>query len=155
MKQHRSFWKNLKSWTGKAGKEDTVRLKRFFQLVRDEQDKIMPIPSPDFYNRMAGSLRKIEVSTKDSFPYLRYRRRTWPWVSATAVIITVIIAIYSFRAPLPQKLGVDDALFVLTPEVVVLESLSETLDAGSNGISLMPNQESGARSSRQYRIAKI
>lgn len=155
MKQYRSFRKNLKSWIGKVGKEDTVRLRRFFQLVRDEQDKIMPIPSPDFYNRVAGSLLKIEVSTKGSFPYLRYRRRTWPWVSATAAVITIVIAIYSFRAPLSPRLEVDDALFVLTPEVVVLESLSETLDAGSNGISLMPNQESGARSSRQYRMAKI
>ncbi len=135
MKQYRNFRKNLKSWIGKAGKEDTVRLKRFFQLVRDEQDKIIPVPSPDYYNRVARNLRKIEVSTQGRLPYLFCRQWHWPWALVTAAVITVIIAIYSFRAPLPPKLGVDDALFVLTPEVVVLESLSETLDAESNELS--------------------
>ena len=133
MKRHGNFWKNLKPLRGKMEREDTIRLRRFFQLLKNKQDKIKPVPSPDFYNRVTGSLQDTEASSKDRLPYLSYRQRAWPWALVTAMAITIIVAIYSFRVPLSPKLKVDDALFVLTPEVVVLESLSETVDADSNG----------------------
>ncbi len=55
-----------------------------------------------------------------------------------------------FRAPLSPKLGIDEALFVLTPEVIVLESLSETEGSGSNGILLNPDSKSDARNSIEW-----
>jgi len=135
MKRHGNFRKNLNGWIGKMDREDTVRLRRFFQLIKNEQDKMKPVLSPDFYNRGARSFQDTEASSKDRLPCLPYRHRRWPWALVTAMAITIIVAIYSFRAPLSPKLKIDDALFVLTPEVVVLESLSETTDAGSNGLS--------------------
>lgn len=150
MKRHGKFSRNLKSWMGKMKKKDTVRLRRFFQLLKIEQDKIKPVPSPDFYNRVAGSLQDTEASSKDRLPCLPYRHRRWPWALVTAMAITIIVAIYSFRAPLSPKLKVDDALFVLTPEVIVLESLSETEDSGSNGASLKPDLKSGTRNSIEW-----
>lgn len=135
MKRHGNFWKNFKPLRGKMEREDAIRLRRFFQLLKIEQDKIKPMALPDFYNRVAGSLQDTEASSKDRLLCLPYRHRRWPWALVTAMVITIIVAIYSFRAPLSPNLKVDDALFVLTPEVVVLESLSETTDAGSNGLS--------------------
>jgi len=135
---------------GKMKKKDTVRLKRFFQLLKIEQDKIKPVPSPDFYSRVACGLQKIEGAAKDRSPYFFYLRRTLPWVLVTAAVISVIIAVYSFRAPLSPKLGIDEALFVLTPEVIVLESLSETEDSGSNGVLLNRDSKSDAQKSIEW-----
>lgn len=73
-----------------------------------------------------------------------------PWVLVTAAVISVIIAVYSFRVPLSPKLGIDEALFVLTPEVIVLESLSETQDSDSNGVLLNPDSKSDAQNSIEW-----
>jgi len=64
--------------------------------------------------------------------------------------IIIIVAIYSFRALLSPKLKIDDALFVLTPEVIILESLSETEGSDSNGASLKPDLKSGTRNSIEW-----
>lgn len=153
MKRHGKFWRNLKSRIEKMGKmkkKDTVRLKRFFKLLKIEQDNIKPVPSPDFYSRVACGLQKIGGADRDRSPYFSYRRRTLPWALVTATVISVIIAVYSFRAPLSPKLGIDEAFFVLTPEVIILESLSETEDSDSNGVLLNSDSKSDAQNSIEW-----
>lgn len=153
MKLHGKFWRNLKpriEKMGKMKKKDTVRLRRFFKLLKIEQDKIKPAPSPDFYSRVACGLQKIGGADRDRSPYFSYRRRTLPWALVTAAVISVVISVYSFRAPLSPKLGIDEALFVLTPEVIVLESLSETEDSDSNGVLLNPDSKSDAQNSIEW-----
>jgi len=150
MKRHGKFWKDIKSWTGKKDREDTVRLRRFFQLLKIEQDKTTPLPSPDFYSRVADGLRKIEKDAEDRAPFLSCPRRTLPWALVTAGVISVIIAFCLLQAPFSSKLGVDEALFVLTPEVIILESLSETEELDSNGASQIPDSKSGAQNSIEW-----
>ena len=135
---------------GNMKKKDTVRLRRFFQLLKIEQDKIKPVPSPDFYSQVAKSLQKIGGAAKDRSPYFSYRRRTLPWALVTAAVVSVIIAICSFRDPLSPKLGIDEALFVLTPEVIVLENLTETQDSDSNGLLLNSDLKSNAQNSIEW-----
>lgn len=157
MKRHGKFWKDIKSWTGKKDREDTVRLRRFFQLLKIEQDKTTPLPSPDFYSRVADGLRKIEKDAEDRAPFLSCPRRTLPWALATAGVISVVIAFCLLQVPFSPKLGVDEALFVLTPEVIILENLSETEELDSNGASLIPDLKSGAQNSieRSNRICLL
>ena len=144
MKRYRDFWKDIKSCMGKKESEDKVRIGRFFQFLKIEQDKMQPVPLPDFYSRVAGSLQEIEGSAKDRSLYFFCPRRTFSWALVTAGVVSVIIAVYSLRAPFSPKLGVEEALFVLTPEVIIFESLSETEDSDSNGASLIPHSKSGA-----------
>ncbi|MCD6273825.1 MAG: hypothetical protein J7K30_13520 [Deltaproteobacteria bacterium] len=143
MKRYRDFWKDIKSCIGKKESEDRVRLRRFFQFLKIEQDKMQPAPLPDFYSRVAGGLQEIEGSAKDRSPYFTCPRRTFPWALVTAGVVSVIIAVYSLRAPFSPKLGIEEALFVLTPEVIIFESLSEIEDLDSNGASLIPHSKSG------------
>lgn len=131
-------------------KKDAVRLRRFFKLLKIEQNKIKPVPLPDFYSRVACGLQKIGGADRDRSPYFFYRRRTLSWALATAAVISVIISVCLFRAPLSPKIGIDEALFVLTPEVIVLESLSETQDSDSNGILLNPDSKSDAQNSIEW-----
>ena len=157
MKQHTKFLKNLKSRIEKMEKKDTVRLKRFLKLLKIEQDKIKPVPSPDFYCRVACGLQKIGGADRDRSPYFSYPRRTLSWALVTATVISVVIAVYSFCAPLSPKLGIDEALFVLTPEVIVLESLLETEDSDSNSVLLNPDSKSDAQNNieRSNRICML
>jgi len=163
MKRHGKFWKDIKSWTGKKDRRDTVRLRRFFQLLKIEQDKTTPLPSPDFYSRVADGLRKIEKYAEDRASFLFCPRRTLPWALVTAGVISVVIVICSLHIPFSPKysfspeLGIDEALFVLTPEVILLENLSETEDLDSNGASLIPDLKSGAQNSieRSNRICLL
>ena len=150
MKRYRTFWKDIKSWMGKKESEDKVRSKRFFQLLKIEQDKTTPVPLPDFYNRVASGLQKIEGGAKDRFPFFAYRQRTLPWALVSAGVIFIIIAVYSLNAPFSPKLGVDEAFFVLTPEVIILESLSETDDADSTGVLQKHDSKSGAQNSIEW-----
>jgi len=131
-------------------KKDIVRLKRFFQLLKIEQDKIKPVPSPDFYCRVACGLQKIGGADKDRSSYFSYPRRTLPWALVTAAVISVIIVVCLLHAPFSPKLGVDEALFVLTPEVIVLESLSETEYSDSNGELFNPDSKSDAQNSIEW-----
>jgi len=131
-------------------KKDIVRLKRFFQLLKIEQDKIKPVPSPDFYCRVACGLQKIGGADKDRSSYFSYPRRTLPWALVTATVISVIIVVCLLHAPFSPKLGVDEALFVLTPEVIVLESLSETEYSDSNGERFNPDSKSDAQNSIEW-----
>ena len=157
MKRYRTSWKDIKSWMEKKESEDKVRSKRFFQLLKIEQDKTTPVPSPDFYSRVASGLQKIasglqkiEGGAKDRSPCFSCRRRTLPWALVTAGVIFVIIAVCSLHAPFSPKLGVDEAFFVLTPEVIILESLSETEDSDSNGVLLNHDSNSGAQNSIEW-----
>ncbi|MCD6274248.1 MAG: hypothetical protein J7K30_15765 [Deltaproteobacteria bacterium] len=150
MKRYRTFWENIKSCIEKKESEDKVRSKRFFQLLKIEQDKTTPVPSPDFYSRVASGLQKIEGGAKDKSPCFFCRRRTLPWALVTAGVIFVIIAVCSLHTPFSPKLGVDEAFFVLTPEVIILESLSETEDSDSNGVLLNHDSKSGAQNSIEW-----
>ena len=150
MKRYRTFWKDIKSCVEKKDSEDKVRLKRFFQLLKIEQDKTTPVPSPDFYSRVASGLRKIEGGAKDRSPCFSCRRRTLPWALVTAGVIFVVIAFSLLHAPFSPKLGVDEAFFVLTPEVIILESLSETEDSDSNDALLNHDSKSGAQNSIEW-----
>ncbi len=150
MKQYRTFWKDIKTWLGKNESEDIVRSKRFFQLLKIEQDKTAPLPAPDFYSRVASGLQKIEGGVKGSPPYFFCPRRTLPWALASAGVIFLIIAFSSLYTFFSPKLGVDEALFVLTPEVIILESLSETEDSDSNGLLLNHDSKSGTQNSIEW-----
>jgi len=134
----------------KKESKDKVRSRRFFQLLKIEQDKTTPVPSPDFYSRVAIGLQKIEEGAKDKFPYFSCRRQTLPWALVTAGVIFVIITVYSLHTPFSPKLGIDEAFFVLTPEVILLESLSETEDSDSNGVPLNHDSKSGTQNNIEW-----
>ena len=150
MKRYRTFWKDIKSWIEKKESEDRVRSKRFFQFLKMEQDKTTPVPSPDFYSRVAGGLRNIELAAKDRSFCFSCQWRTLPRALVTAGVIFVIIAVFLLHTSFSPKLGVDEALFVLTPEVIILESLSETEDSDSNGASPIPDSKSGVQNSIEW-----
>ena len=156
MKRYGKFWRNLKSWMGKMKKRDIVRLRRFFQLLKTEQDKTTSLPTPDFYSRVAVGLQKIEGDSEDRAPYLSSPRRTLPWALVTAGVISVIIVICSLHAPFSSKtplssnLGTDEALFVLTPEVIILENLSETEGLDLNGTFPIQDSKPDAQNSVEW-----
>ncbi len=150
MKRYKTFWKDIKSWMEKKESEDKIRSRRFFQLLKQEQDKTTPVPSPNFYNRMATGLQMIERDAKERAPYFSCQRRTLPWALVTAGIISVIIVIYSLHTPFSPKTGVDEAFFVLTPEVIILENLSETEALDSNAIPLNHDSKSGVQNNLEW-----
>ena len=156
MKRYGKFWRNHKSWMIKKEKRDSVRLRRFFQLLKIEQDKTTPLPTPDFYSRVAVGLQKIEGDAEDRAPYLSCPRRTLPWALVTAGVISVIIIICSLHAPFSSKSplsfnpGADEALFVLTPEVIILENLSETDDLDLNGAHPIQDSKPGAQNGIEW-----
>ena len=152
MKRYRTFWKDIKSWMEKKESKDKIRLRRFFQLLKIEQDKTTLVPSPDFYSRVVNGLQKIEGDAKDKSPYFSCRRQTLPWALVTAGVLSVIIVLYSLYTPFSPKPGMEEAFFVLTPEVIILESLSETEELDLNSASPIPDLNSGVQNSIRNRL---
>lgn len=150
MNQNGKFWKKFKFWMRKMGKRDTVQLNHFFQLLKMEQDKTTSLPLPDFYRQVAAGLKNIEKDGKDRPVCFSFLRQTLPWTLVTAGVIFVIIAVWPLYVPFSPKLGVDEALFVLTPEVIILEDLSEAEELDSNSTSLIPDSKSGAQKSIKW-----
>lgn len=150
MKRYKVFWKDIKSWMEKKESEDRAQSERFFQLLKMEQDKTTPVPSPDFDSRVIVGLQKIKGASEDRAPCFSCPRRTLPWALVTAGVIFFIITVYSFRASFSPELGVDEAFFVLTPEVIILENLLETEDLDSNGIPLNHDSKSDVQNSIEW-----
>jgi len=150
MKRYIFFWKDIKTWLGKKESEDSLRSKRFFQFLKTEQDKTAPIPPPDFYSRVTTGLQKIEGDVKDSHPYFFCRRRTLPWALVSAGVISLIIVFSSLYTSFFPKLGVDEALFVLTPEIIILEILSETEASDPSDLLLNHDSKSGTQNSIEW-----
>jgi len=136
MKQYKNFWKDIKSWMGKKEDKKRVRSKRFFQLLKVEQNKTTPLPLPDFDSRVIVGLQKIEGDAKEKSPCFSCPQQSLPWALLTAGVLSVIIAVCSLYIPFSSKFGVNETFFVLTPEVIILECLSETEDFDLNNMLL-------------------